>query len=275
MNDVKSVYPLIAARVRTRLEQHPVRGDRASWLADILSLSRAQIFRKLKGIAPWSLEELAIVADTFGCPLRELLQDVLLEPARDSAEQGGLMTIDGLRLRCRFRLGSPSIGLYALQGESTWRISASRQRPEAWQDVAQLEILGLVDRPRPLVLIIDDDNTFSGSLCHALETFGYSAIAISLASALDDGLQRFAFIDAFIVGVDLAKASSAALGDVVANAARQCHAPVVVLIANDHENRIAPVINGHGVVAIAKPVEPAAVASALDTLLEHPEHPRG
>jgi len=73
----QSVHILIAARVRARLQRHPIAGDRAAWLAQALSLSRPQIFRKLKGVSPWGIDEITVIAQIFDCSPIEFLQDLL------------------------------------------------------------------------------------------------------------------------------------------------------------------------------------------------------
>lgn len=264
----QSVHILIAARIRARLQRHPIEGDRAAWLAQALSLSRPQIFRKLKGISPWSIDEIILIAQIFDCSPVEFLQDLL--PEADAREiHHGLIAIDSVLVRCAFQIGEPGTGLFAIPGNHTWRLVATHPQLESAQPVRKAEILGLADRPRPLVLLIDDNLTLANTLCHTLERFGYSAIAITSTSAFAEKLNRFAYIDAFVLDRSTAKRTDEDLVS-IACSSRHSSAAVIVLVSEEDDTDIATLNAGVRVLALPKPVAVPALVGALDSLLNRP-----
>lgn len=263
----------IAARVRTRLENHPIVGERALWLANVSSLSRAQIFRKLKGHSPWSMEDLIKTAQAINCPLQEFLQDFLdAEPKPTESALTGLTVIDGVLFRCHFRIGQPGIGLSAIKGDSTWRITATVKHASA-EEISQLVILGPADRPRPLVLIIDNDRSFANNLCDELENYGYSAITLSPALGLEDKLHRFDYIDAFIIDWDAGQYGGEHLIEITCTS-RHAQAPIILLVdkEQDEDNHITNTVNSFSVHSFKKHVPTTTLISALDRLLNR-THP--
>lgn len=265
----ESLYSKIAARVRHRLESHTVSGDRAAWLATTLELSRAQIFRKLKGAAPWSIEELVKVANAVCCPVQELLQDVIADSDTNPSNgaQDGILVIEGVLFHCKFRLGQPGIGLSAIQGTSTWRIVSSIRKPPAAFDIAELWVISQAKRPRPLVLIIESDRQFALSLCDELEHFGYAAIAISSALGLEDKLQRFDYIDAFIIDWHTGKIGGEDLLE-IATSSRHTRAPIIMLIEGEEGTELLEIVNGFGVHSYSKPISTTTLVTELDRLLD-------
>lgn len=273
INPEESLNTKIAARVRHRLERHDVPGDRATWLAATLKLSRAQIFRKLKGSAPWSIEELVKVANAVICPVRELLQDVLATPVSIECEevQDGILVIEGVLFHCKFRLGQPGIGLSAIQGSNTWRIVSSVRKPPAALDIAELRVISQAKRPRPLVLIIESDRQFAINLCDELEHFGYAAIAISSARGLEDKLQCFDYIDAFIIDWHASKIGGDELLG-IATSSRHSHAPIIMLIEGEENAPLLEIVNGFGVHSYSKPISTTLLVTELDSLLNRKPH---
>jgi len=106
-------------------------------------------------------------------------------------------------------------------------------------------------------------------ICQSLERFGYSAIAITSTSAFAEKLNRFAYIDAFVLDRSAAKRAAEDLVS-IACSSRHSRAAVVVLVSEEDSTDIATLNTGVRVLALRKPVAVPALVSALDSLLNRP-----
>ncbi len=64
---------VVGANIRAELAR---RGRSQIWLRDVLALSQTAVNRRLRGLTPWSIDELAAVAKALGVPLEALTSGV-------------------------------------------------------------------------------------------------------------------------------------------------------------------------------------------------------
>lgn len=100
--------------LRLMLERHGHAASQHSYLVqEALGLSYSQAHRKVRGEAPWTLDELAIAAEYFGEPLRDILK-----PAEDYKFEEATLLSGGRGLPCQVVVGKqvepPYVGMVAL-----------------------------------------------------------------------------------------------------------------------------------------------------------------
>jgi ActR/RegA family two-component response regulator len=189
-NDVPDGATSLAATcVRALMERHGLPKYRHSaWLAETMGLSYSQAHRRMTGVSPWTLEDLAKVAAQFG----ESLTDVVVA-AQPGAAVAGTMNIGAAVLPCRMWLGDPTERraagpVVAVRTSSGWSaVLASEATDSVVYAIEKLEARP-TEAARKVIAILDDDKDLTLSICAHFEANGYDArpfykIADLLASA--------------------------------------------------------------------------------------------
>ena len=257
---------LAVACVRALMERHGLPKYRQSaWLADAMGLSYSQAHRRMTGVSPWTLEDLAKVAALFG----ETLADVVAV-TQPGAAVPGTMTVGATAMPCRIWLGDEvdrqSAGpVVAIRTAAGWSAIPASEAT----DVVVYRIEKIEARPaeatRKVIAVLDDDEDLTNSICAHFEASGYDArpfyrIADLLASA---AAQRY---DGYVI--DWIVGETSVLKLVAALREQDPRAPIVVLTGQVltgvvEEVDIAEAVRRYGLTFSEKPVRSAILEASL------------
>jgi BetR domain len=186
---------LAAHLVRALLERHTVPKHRhAPVLGEILGLGYHAAHRRINSNAPWSLEELQVVASHFGETLSQLV-----ESQRSSAT----FVTATLRLPCRFTLGSPVVGtarplIVAIRGNTEWLVLPSADVGNAQCYVVSSLIIEPAQATNPRIAVLDDEPTVAEGICADLRAAGFAAKPYFALKDLEADFKRQRF-SAYII----------------------------------------------------------------------------
>ncbi len=255
---------LAALCVRALLERAGLpRHRHSAHVAGLLELSYHQAHRRMTGGAPWSLEELQVVASHHG----ETLVDLFGE--QKSADYKPAMLIAGpLRVTCRLWPGPPQAqhrpGVrIALRGGSEWVVMVAGDTPTPLAcTVRRLVIEPKPDRPRRFA-ILDDDIGVAQGLAAGLVQLGFEARAFATEAQLEATVQFDSF-DAYVIDWVLANGTAEALVARLRSQSATC--PIALLTGKAgskevDEKELVAAIEQHGLLFIQKPVTASIAAS--------------
>ena len=256
--------------VRALMERHGLPKYRQSaWLADATGLSYSQAHRRMTGVSPWSLEDLARVAALFG----ETLAD-LVGAGEAQSSVAGVMTVGAARLQCQLWLGDSvdhprPDSLVAVSTSSGWSaVLASEVTGGVAYRIERLEARP-VAAARKVIAVLDDDQDLTNSIVSNFEASGYDArpfyrTADLLASA---AAQRY---DAYVVDWIVGEKSVLKLIASLREQDPKC--PIVVLTAQVvsgvvDEADIAEAVKRYDLVFSEKPVRTSILTATLTRAL--------
>jgi len=267
-SDVNESAPpsLAVTCVRALMERHGLPKYRQSaWLADAMGLSYSQAHRRMTGASPWTLEDLAKVAELFG----ETLADVLAA-TQPGAAVPGTMNVGPTAMRCRIWLGDQvdrqSAGaVVAIRTSAGWSaIPASEATDEVVYRIEKIEARP-TEAARKVIAVLDDDEDLTNSICAHFDASGYDArpfykIADLLASA---AAQKY---DGYVI--DWIVGDTSVLKLVAALRENDPQAPIVVLTGQVltgvvEEVDIADAVKRYGLTFSEKPVRSAILEASL------------
>lgn len=257
---------LAVACVRALMERHGLPKYRQSaWLADAMGLSYSQAHRRMTGVSPWTLEDLAKVAALFG----ETLADVVAV-TQPGAAVPGTMTVGTTAMPCRIWLGDEvdrqSAGpVVAIRTAAGWSaIPASEATDDVVYRIEKIEARP-AEATRKVIAVLDDDEDLTNSICAHFDASGYDArpfyrIADLLASA---AAQRY---DGYVI--DWIVGETSVLKLVAALREQDPRAPIVVLTGQVltgvvEEVDIAEAVRRYGLTFSEKPVRSAILEASL------------
>ena len=264
---VESQLSLAALCIRALLDRAALpRHRHSAHIASLLKLSYHQAHRRVTGGAPWSLEEMQVVASHHG----EALVDLFGE--QKSADYEAAVLIAGpLRVTCRVWPGQllaqhrPG-DLIALKGGSEWvvMVAGETPTPQAFT-VRRLIIEPKADRPRRFA-ILDDDLDIARGLAAGLIELGYEATAFSSEAQLEATLQFDAF-DGYVIDWVLASGTAEALVAKLRSQSATC--PIALLTGKAgskevDEKALVAAIEQHGLLFLQKPVTASLAASQFN-----------
>ena len=220
----------------------------------------------MTGSAPWTLEEMQLVAAHHG----EALVDLFAE--QKSADYETAVLIAGpLRVTCRLWPGQPLAqhrpgDLIALKGGSEWVVMVAGETPTPLAcTVRRLIVEPKSDRPRRFA-ILDDDIDVARGLAAGLVALGFEATAFSTESQLDAALQ-FGGFDGYVIDWVLANGTAEALVARLRSQSATC--PIALLTGKAgtqdlDEKALVAAIEQHGLLFLQKPVTASIAASQFN-----------
>ena len=262
---------LAVACVRALMERHGLPKYRHSaWLAEATGLSYSQAHRRMTGVSPWTLEDLARVATLFG----ESLIDVVAG-TQPATTVPGTIQIGTANVPCRMWLGDPverqAAGpVVAVRTSSGWSVVLASEATEGViYSIDKLEARPAASA-RKVIAILDDDQDLTNSICAHFEMSGYDArpfyeIADLLASA---ATQKYdGYVIDWIVGERSVVKLIAALRE------REKNSPIVVLTGQVlagavEEVDIAEAVKRYDLTFSEKPVRAAILEATLARALK-------
>ncbi|HTJ18983.1 MAG TPA: helix-turn-helix domain-containing protein, partial [Steroidobacteraceae bacterium] len=217
------------------------------------------------GASPWTLEDLAKVAELFG----ETLADVLAA-TQPGAAVPGTMNVGPTAMRCRIWLGDQvdrqSAGaVVAIRTSAGWSaIPASEATDEVVYRIEKIEARP-TEAARKVIAVLDDDEDLTNSICAHFDASGYDArpfykIADLLATA---AAQKY---DGYVI--DWIVGDTSVLKLVAALRENDPQAPIVVLTGQVltgvvEEVDIADAVKRYGLTFSEKPVRSAILEASL------------
>jgi BetR domain len=262
---------LAALCVRALLDRAALpRHRHSAHIAGLLQLSYHQAHRRMSGAAPWSLEEMQLVAAHHG----ETLVDLFGEQKSGDYEPGVLIA-GPLRVSCRIWPGPVLTqhrpgDLIALKGGAEWVVMVAGDTPTPQAcGVRRLIIEPKPDRPRRFA-VLDDDLDVAMGLASGLVDLGFEASAFATEALLDAALKFDAF-DGFVIDWVLGDGTAHALLAKLRSAYPGC--PIAVLTGkvgtrDVDENVLAATIQQQGLLFMQKPVTAALAASQFSAWFE-------
>jgi ActR/RegA family two-component response regulator len=261
---VEGQSSLAALCIRALLDRASLpRHRHSAHIASLLKLSYHQAHRRTTGSAPWSLEELQVVAAHHGESLVDLFG------AQKSADYETALLIAGpLRVTCRLWPGQPLAqhrpgDLIAIKGGSEWVVMVAGDTPTPQAcTVRRLIIEPKPDRPRRFA-ILDDDIDVARGLAAGLVELGYEASAFTTEAQLEVALQFDSF-DAYVIDWVLANGTAEALVARLRGQSATC--PIALLTGKAgtkdvDEKDLVAAIEQHGLLFLQKPVTASIAAS--------------
>lgn len=255
---------LAATCIRALLDRAALpRHRHSAHIAGLLKLSYHQAHRRMTGIAPWSLEELQVVAAHHG----ETLVDLFGEQ-RSADYETALLIAGPLRVTCRLWPG-PSLAqhrpgdLIAIKGGSEWVVMVAGDTPTPQAcTVRRLIIEPKPDRPRRFALL-DDDIEAARGLATGLVGLGFEATAFATEAQLEAAL-HFEPFDAYVVDWVLAKGTAKGLVAKLRGQSATC--PIAILTGKAgseevDENELVAAIEEYGLLFLQKPMTASIAAS--------------
>lgn len=225
----------------------------------------------MTGASPWTLEDLAQVAELFGESLVEMLSDI--EP---SAFVHGLVEMSGQQIACHIWLSERVAGL----GPGTL---AAVETPAGWLVLPASEVGGrnaygikrLEAKPIPVVrksvAILDDDQDLTNSISAHFRESGYDARPFyATADLLNVGEMFDGYVMDWIVG------ETSVVKLIAAVRAKAAKCPIVVLTAQVmtgavDEGDIADAVKRFDFIFHEKPVRTSILVATLARGLTHNE----
>ena len=260
---------LAATCIRALLDRAALpRHRHSAHVGGLLKLSYHQAHRRMTGIAPWSLEELQVVAAHHG----ETLVDLFGE--QKSADYETALLIAGpLRVTCRLWPGQPLAqhrpgDLIAIKGGSEWVVMVAGDSPTPQAcTVRRLIIEPKPDRPRRFAILDDDVNVARG-LAAGLIELGFEATAFVTEAQLEAALQFDSF-DAYVIDWVLPNGTAEAL--VARLRSQNANCPIALLTGKAgskevDEKELVGAIEQHGLLFLQKPVTASIAASQFSAV---------
>ena len=265
VND-NSPTSLAVACVRALMERHGLPKYRQSaWLADAMGLSYSQAHRRMTGVSPWTLEDLAKVAALFG----ETLADIVAATQRGSAVPG-TMNVGATAMPCRIWLGEEvdrqSAGpVVAIRTSAGWSaIPASEATDDVVYRIEKIEARP-AEATRKVIAVLDDDEDVTNSICTHFDASGYDArpfykIADLLASA---AAQRY---DGYVI--DWIVDDTSVLKLIASLREKDARSPIIVLTGQViagavEEVDIAEAVKRYDLTFSEKPVRTSILEASL------------
>lgn len=217
----------------------------------------------MTGSAPWSMEEMQVVAAYHGEALVDLFGD------QKSADYETAVLIAGpLRVTCRLWPGQPLAqhrpgDLIALKGGSEWVVMVAGDTPTPLAcTVRRLIIEPKSERPRRFA-ILDDDVDVARGLAAGLVELGFEATAFTTEVQLEAALQ-FGGFDGYVIDWVLANGTAEALVAKLRSQSPTC--PIALLTGKAgtkdlDEKGLVAAIEQHGLLFLQKPVTALIAAS--------------
>jgi CheY-like chemotaxis protein len=258
--------PLASRYIRSLLNRHEVPSSRhVTSVAQILDMGYTLVYRRMKGVVAWELEEIEVVARHFG----ETLADVFADEAADDYEPA-VLAVGGLRLPCRVIAGSvsrdpPRNSLVTVKiGEQWLVVPASEAGAAPAFDVRRLNLSGPTDR-RWRVAVIDDDAVETASLQAHFEDRGCDVEAFTKVENLIEHLKARPF-DAYVIDWMLGEGSAAELVAMIRS--EDPHCPIAVLTGKMRsdvllEPAMAEAVSTYRLLFFEKPTRLAIISAQL------------
>ena len=252
--------------VRALMERHGLPKYRQSaWLADATGLSYSQAHRRMTGVSPWSLEDLARVAALFGESLAEVVS-----PAQPQTSVAGLMNIGGAQLPCQLWLGEAAVNpnpdaVVAVKTSAGWAAVAASEATEG----VVYKIERLEAKPesatRKVIAVLDDDQDLTNSICAHFEASGYDARPFYKTVDLLSGAATQHY-DGYVIDWIVGETSTLKLIGTLREKDAKC--PIVVLTAQVltgvvDEADIADAVKRYDLVFSEKPVRTSILTATL------------
>lgn len=254
---------------KTLFDRHEVPNrSRTELVRKLLKLSYSPAHRRVRGLEPWTFEELETVAANFG----ETVQSVVVAAANQDAEHGTFL-VGGLRARCKFSIGfelqSPRAGtLVAVRSDDGWLVTTWVDELKSEDKVFQVREVSIeASVAGRRIAVLDDDVDITDSLCDYLRSFGFVAEPFSsiadLEAARDSGFD--AFILDWLIGTTTVR-------NLIAKIRKDDpHCPIAVLTGQSESgpgmSDIAETLATQSVLFFEKPIRSAILTATLAKLL--------
>ncbi len=258
--------PLALRYVRSLLERHGLpRYRQSAWLAKAVGLSYSQAHRRLNGASPWSLEDLAQLANLFGETLADL---ITLPEGRPPVD--GMLRIGKEAIGCRLWLGAAvakgaPTSVVAVKSRSGWLVASV----DDGIDGDAYEIERLEARPvatkRRAIAVLDDDVDVTDSIASSFELLGYRAHPFYKANDLLAEVATTTF-DGYVLDWVVSERTVIDLVRFIRTKSNVC--PIIILtgqvsIGAIDEADIADAIADYGLLFCEKPARTSILAATL------------
>ncbi|MBS2132351.1 response regulator (plasmid) [Burkholderia thailandensis] len=198
----------IGAKVRELLERHGVeKGKHAPTVGAILGISAGQVYRKLRGDSPWSLNHIKALARHYGeapTALVATISENEAVPTKGIATESTFV-VGGVRLACLAWIGKELKGgrwseYVATHEDEHWLVYPGDHAPAGKRYKVE-EILirsSQAEADKPSIAVLDDEPDVADQLAERLTTRGFRATAFYNVAQLRHALQKRVF-DGFVV----------------------------------------------------------------------------
>jgi CheY-like chemotaxis protein len=270
----------VAQRVRDLMNRHGIgKRQQTAELCRILDLSFSQGHRKLRGNSPWTLAQIRRVADAFGEPALQLFdaKNADVDDTEGSAQDAVLM-LGAIEIPCVAWIGEaldpgsrPDFIAQNMNGR--WLVTTHEGvLLHAAHDVHKIEIQPRrTDMDKPLIAVVDDDQTSADNLHDYLERSGFTAVALYGLEGFSQALQTQVF-DAVVIDWLFGAHTSADAIRAVRNSDNP-DAPIFVLTGElttgkVSESEISDIIQRYNVTCFEKPARMAILVADLSKRLQ-------
>lgn len=192
----------VAERVRALMTRRGIaKRQQTTELCRILELSFSQGHRKLRGSSPWTLAQIRKVAEAFNEPAAQLIGMAQDDPGvAEASAREAMLCVGNAEWPCIAwigdRVGSHGqVEFVAYPQADRWRVvHAEGSHPaDAWE-VVKIEIHPQrVQERRPVVAVVDSDQTAAEALRAYLEQSGFSPVVHETLSTFEHALRTQTF----------------------------------------------------------------------------------
>jgi len=272
----------VAERVRELMSRHGIgKRQQTTELCRILDLSFSQGHRKLRGNSPWTLSQIKKVAEAFGEPAAQLFGAQSLDPGMVGAlAQEAIFSVGAFEIACTAWIGAPlepgaRPEFVAWSKADQWRVV--RHDGALYQNAFEVHKIEIYPRraepDKPLIAVVDDDQSSADNLRDYLERSGFAAMALYGLSAFTEALQSQVFDGVVIDWLFGNQTSATAIRAV--RASENPDAPIFVLTGElltgkASESEISDVIRNYDVACYEKPARMAILVADLSKRLNRP-----
>ncbi|HXZ09349.1 MAG TPA: helix-turn-helix domain-containing protein [Paraburkholderia sp.] len=272
----------VAERVRELMSRHGIgKRQQTTELCRILDLSFSQGHRKLRGNSPWTLSQIKKVAEAFGEPAAQLFGAQSLDPGMVGAlAQEAIFSVGAFEIACTAWIGAPlepgaRPEFIAWSKADQWRVV--RHDGALYQNAFEVHKIEIYPRraepDKPLIAVVDDDQSSADNLRDYLERSGFAAMALYGLTAFTEALQSQVFDGVVIDWLFGNQTSATAIRAV--RASENPDAPIFVLTGElltgkASESEISDVIRNYDVACYEKPARMAILVADLSKRLNRP-----
>lgn len=265
----QAVQALAKQAVELLFEQEGVPDRRRSKkMAEVLGMSYHAAHRRMTGETPWSLEDLQVVASSFGRSLPDLFQ-----PLHDKKALPAMFVAGTFHSPCRLWLGSSvdsasaPARLVAWQDGDLWMVGTASTAPKAAKHMTQVASVLLQPRvsDQPRVAVLDDDEGYTKVFKQALVALGYDVDAFNQPHPLLE-VARERRYDAYVVDWILGDEGTAAS---LCNSLRELDPEALLILQSgqlagaDVENDLLRTAMHLDMEPVVKPVRPSFLAAKI------------
>ncbi|PCE24018.1 hypothetical protein BWP39_30510 [Paraburkholderia acidicola] len=256
----------IASRVRELLESHGIgKRQHAGEIQRICALSYSQALRKIKGLNPWTINQLKAVALAYGESPAFFIENIPVQGALlpQASRDKAWLVIEQRSYECVAEIGAPfSTGVppqfVAISVDHRWHIYPHASVPPGQHyEVKSIEIAVKAGPHTPVIAVLDDEPVVTEQICTYLGTHGFIAKGYvrHLEFARDFSTSRFdAYVIDWMLDNTTARASIERIAEHYSNDAPIYLLTGKIVTGEADEGEMAEIIQKYEIFPIEKPV---------------------